>query len=523
MTMLTALLVDDEPYVLKALKVMVDWDSYGFSLLEASNGKDALEKVKTDNPDLIITDIKMPVMNGIEFIRLSLEWLHSAAEFVILSGYDDFSYAREAMLYHVGDYLLKPIDNEELNTLVSKMAAQIYEKKRKADNQSGQLSFIASQCIRRLIKGEKKASLQKRIGMLLNIGEEEDIRCILIDLGPMHGETPAGPDSAPEKAAQARQLIAHKLGTPFQLHLFEDDMGRFGIMAVDSMPFYDSIETFVCELIQELKQNIGGFPTAAISLPEKGSHSFNAVYKQALLALNYKFFNGDGKVIDYKDVRDIHLNRELCTQDLHALMETVRNGNESGIEAAVTQLFNAFTQNLRAPGSIIAYLKCFDLEMVRLIMEMDGNPDDFTRAALELGKAMECLTMDELKSSFLSHCLYASEYMQAIRYGNPLSIVNEIKNYIRQNYGKNIKLKNVAKVFYMNPVYLGQIFKKTTGMQFTDYLNTLRIEEAKKLLRRSNMQIQEVAQAVGFREAKYFSNKFKSITNLSPSAFKEKA
>jgi two-component system response regulator YesN len=123
--MLKVLLVDDEPYVLEGLKVMVDWAAHGFSrLFEASNGEDALEIVKLSNPDLIITDIKMPVMDGLEFIRLSVERLRSTAKFVILSGYDDFSYAKKAMLYNVSDYLLKPLDSDELNKLASNMASR---------------------------------------------------------------------------------------------------------------------------------------------------------------------------------------------------------------------------------------------------------------------------------------------------------------------------------------------------------------------------------------------------------------
>lgn len=508
--MLKVLLVDDEPYVLEGLSTMVDWAAYGFSVDTAANGEDALEIANTADPDLIITDIKMPGMNGTEFIRRSLE-NHSSAEFVILSGYDDFSYAKEAMRYHVCDYLLKPIDDEDLDKLISKMAAQICKKRAKADTDSRQLSFITNQCINRLIKGEMKESLQKRIRALLDMDDEERVQCILIDCEPI----------AIKKDGGVKNLIEKKLGTSFHRHLFEDDMGRYGIIVTEKMSIFSTIEAFAKSLICELKEANAGSPTAAVSLPGKGPLSFSAIYRQASYALNYKFFTGPSDVILYREVGDQHLKRDLCTDDFHFLLESVRLGNNRKTEAILDQLFENFSKNLRVPESIVAYLRCFDLELIRLIMDMDGDPDHFAGTTLGLKNEMDHLTMNELKNSFLAHCRRASEYLETIRQSHPHTVVNEIKNYIKDNYHKNIKLKHIAKVFYMNPIYLGQVFIRSTGMHFTDYLNTIRIEEAKKLLRRSDMQIQEIARTVGFKDAKYFSYKFKTATNLAPSAFRD--
>jgi two-component system response regulator YesN len=133
--MLKVLLVDDEPYVLEGLRVMVDWSAYGFKVCgEATNGEDALEIVKICNPDLIITDIKMPVMDGLEFIKLSYEKLNSKAKFIILSGYDEFSYAKQAMTYKIKNYLLKPLDDDELKEVISELSTEILDERRKAEN-----------------------------------------------------------------------------------------------------------------------------------------------------------------------------------------------------------------------------------------------------------------------------------------------------------------------------------------------------------------------------------------------------
>jgi len=509
--MLKVLLVDDEPYVLEGLSTMVDWSAYGFSVYTASNGEDALETVNHTEPDLIITDIKMPGLNGIDLIKLSQERYRSTAEFVILSGYDDFAFAKEAMRYHVRDYLLKPIVNEDLDKLAAKMATKVYQKKEKEDADKNHLSFIANQSINRLIKGEMKESLQKRIRTLLDMDEEERVRCVLVDCEP--GEI--------KKEHGVKRLIERKLGSPFHRHLFEDDMGRVGIMVTEKMPFFSNLETFVKGLICDLKETTKGNPTAAVSLAGKGPCSFPAIYRQALYALSYKFYNGIRDVILYSDVGNQDLKRDLCADDFHPLLESVRLGDNRKTEVILDQLFDYFTRNLKAPESVIAHLRCFDLELIRMIIDMDGDPDQFSRTTLGLREEMGHQTMSEVKKTYLAHCRRASEYLETIRQSHPRSVINEIKTYVRENYHRNIKLKDIAKIFYMNPIYLGQVFTRSTGMRFTDYLNMVRVEEAKKLLRRSDLQIQEIARSVGFQNAKYFSHKFKLATSLAPSAFRD--
>jgi two-component system response regulator YesN len=518
--MLKVLLVDDEPYVLMGLSTMVDWAENGFSVYTATNGEEAIEIIKAADPDLIITDIKMPGINGIELIRYSLEELHSAAEFVILSGYDDFSYAKEAMRYHVNDYILKPLDDEELRQLVVKMAALIREKNRKAQDDRKQLSFLLNQSIKRAIKGEKKPSVLQRIGTLLHIAEGDEVICVLIDIGPANKEHWI---EIREKAYEiARKRIEERLGRQFLLHLFQDDMGRFGIMVTEHMPFFHSIGPFAQALMNDMKTPpMGTSPTVGVSLPGKGTRSFPAIYQQASLAMNYKFYTANSNIIFYQDIRNQTLDNRLCANDFSALLESILRGRDDEIDALVNQLFDTFSSGLRAQSAIIASLKYFDCELIKLIMEMDCDQDAFSRTVLQFEKSMEHLTMQEIKEAFLDHCHLASGYIQSVRRSNPSSIISEIQGYIRENYEKDIKLKNLAQMFSMNPIYLGQLFKKTTGMQFTDYLNSVRVEEAKKALAHTDMSIHEVAQAVGFRDAKYFSYKFKTITSLSPTAYKK--
>lgn len=520
--MLKVLLVDDEPYVLEGLKVMVNWSAYDFKVCgEASNGEDALEIVKMFNPDLIITDIKMPGMDGLEFIRLASEKLHSTAKFIILSGYDEFSFAKKAMLYNASNYLLKPLDCEELETVISKLAIQINEEQKKAENINREISFITSQCIGRVIKGEKKLSLINRLSLLLSISQDEKVKCILFEMEVLNNFLQVNDEIAlSKKRNKARSLFEAALGPTFKFHLFEDDKDRFGIILCESMPCFQSLESFASKLLLQLKGSQEDSVFSAVSASGKGFATINELYKQAIYALDLKFYLGSDRVINYIDVKDVKLNYELYTENLNVLLELVRTNQNCEITQMVKHIFTHFSERLSAPQIIMTYISSFQLEVVKIIMEDNNDLKESLYMEFEFDKYMDYITISRLQDSFLKHCLSAAAYINNLKQENPQNIVSEIKNYIRLNYFKDVKLKQVASEFYMNSVYLGQVFKRVTGMQFNDYLNTVRIEEAKKLLRQTDMKIIEITRAVGFNDAKYFLYKFKSITKLPPSAFK---
>jgi two-component system response regulator YesN len=520
--MLKVLLVDDEPYVLEGLKVMLDWEAHGFRICgEASNGEDALEIVKICNPDLIITDIRMPGMDGLEFIRTTSEKLKSTAKFVILSGYDDFSYARQAMMYNTSNYLLKPLDDEELDTVVTKLSDQIKQERKKAENINRQLSFVANQSILRVLNGDNKTSLLNRVNMLMNIGENEDVRCILFELDLAEGWAQGTERIELNiKKNKAGRILREALDPAFQFHMFEDDKGRLGIFVSEKMPFYESLEAFAADLLKKLNQVFGDVIYVAISAAEKGILSMGTIYKQALFAIGLKFYSSENRLINYEEVKGINLNFELCTRNYNTLLDLIRTNRVDGIEPVVRELFGHFSENYSAPQTIIAYLMSFQVELVKLIMEINGDLKEFFDLAIDFQKTAQYLNIEKLQDSFLKQCLSAASHINNSKQGNPQYIVCEVRNYVKQNYCKDIKLKEVARHFYMNSVYLGQLFKKLSGMQFNDYLNAVRIEEAKKLLQRTDMKVVEIASAVGFNDPKYFLSKFKSITNQPPSAFK---
>lgn len=520
--MLKVLLVDDEPYVLEGLKIMVDWSAYGFKVCgEATNGEDALEIVKICNPDLIITDIKMPVMDGLEFIKLSYEKLNSNAKFIILSGYDEFSYAKQAMTYKIKNYLLKPLDDDELKEVLSKLSTEILDERRKAENINKQLTFITTQCIHRVINGEDKATLLERTRMLLNLNEGQEYRCVMLYIDDLNiSIKKIGKMDIEIKRNKAIELLQSELGSEFQYNFFEDDKGRFCLIICEDMPFYGQFESFISALQKKLKHLIGSCVSLAYSTIANKICTLGEMYRQVSYAIEFKFYFGQDSIINFTDVEDKKLNYQVHTPNFNNLLYYIKNNNLNGIKMSVKLIFEQFQKELSAPEIIINYFNNFLLEIVKIIGEFDGPSKDISQKVMEFDNFLGYPSINDLSQAFLEKCFYTASYINNLKKKDSQYIIYEIKNYINDNFYKDIKLKTVASLFFMNSVYLGQLFKKTTGMQFSEFLNSVRIEEAKKLLRQTNMKVVEISKAVGYSDPKYFLQKFKATTNLSPSAFK---
>ncbi|QNU67158.1 response regulator transcription factor [Ruminiclostridium herbifermentans] len=520
--MLKVLFVDDEPYMLEGLKVMIDWKAYGFNICgEATNGEDALEIIKMSNPDLIITDIRMPKMDGLELIRLAYEKLHSTAKFVILSGYDDFNYAKQAMMYKIKNYLLKPLDDDELKEVVSKLSTEILTDRRKAENINKQLTFITNQCVQRLIDGENKTTLIDRTRMLLNLNEGQEFRCVMFYIESLNGlSKKTGKINLEIRRNEIIEILQSELGAEFQYNIFEDTEDRMCMILSENMPYYGEFEDFIASIQSKLESITGAYVSVAYSNPAYEINTLCELHKQVSFAINFKFYLGESSIINYADVKDKKLNYQVYTPDFNNLLCHIRTNDCNLIKEDVQLIFDQFYKIQSAPEIIVAYLNNFLLELVKVIQEFDGVSKDTIQMVLEFDNFLGYPSFIRLSEAFLERCYYATNYIENLKKNDSQYIIYEVKNYINEHYHQDIKLKKVASLFYMNPVYLGQLFKKATGMQFNDYLNYVRIEEAKKLLRQTNMKVVEISKVVGYKDPKYFLQKFKTTTNTSPTSFK---
>jgi two-component system, response regulator YesN len=378
--MFKVLLVDDEPFVTKALKVLIDWEELGYSICgEASHGEEAVEIIKELKPDVVITDIRMPRMDGLELIRYCSEVLKANSEFIVLSGYNDFKYAQQAIKYRVKEYLLKPIDEDELVDRLKELSKEFLKKK----------------------------------------------------------------------------------------------------------------------------------------------ESLEESYKKAKLNMTYNFYRNSGCLLLQEDITKLSFNYSFeKILSIRYIIEAIDKGEKSNIESIVKEVFSQFYKSLSTVEAIKMYLNSLIVELMKLINEVGGEVDCFMQEYSSFVSRIEDLNFEETKKSTLNLCIKCISYIKSLKDNSSRGVINEVEKYIKKHYMEDINLKLISEKFYMNPVYLGQQFKKYFGKHFNDYINEMRIEEAKKLLTRTNKKIYEISEAVGYKNRDYFVGRFQKSTNMTPTEYK---
>lgn len=518
------LLVDDEPSVIDALKAVIPWNENGYEVSgSAYNGEDALEFIKSRSPDLVITDIKMPVFDGLELIRQAVTEIKSRAHFVILSGYDEFSYVKEAIKYNIKDYILKPIDEGDIIQLLQKLRRQLLDELAASRERDVELKFIASETISRLLNGEKKESLISRAKLFINIPEHETFRISLLEIENFSDWMS---DLAGEEVQKRKTVIADcfksYLGEDHVPYIYDDGLNRLVIFIRDFPPERKHSGNLAEVVRTVLKENHGIPVSIFTSDGHIGVENIEKAFKQALLAREFRFFKGRCCNIQYSGIKDTSINNMITDMfPVESIIENLEANNLHNLTVTINSAFSEFACKYAAPRVVIAHINDLVLGIARLIVAMNGNTEDFIKKERLFSYDLDDVTLDDLRKSAIGICERSCSYIGTLRKRNSDSVINDIVEHIRKNYPSDLSLKKIAANYYMNPVYLGQLFKKITGMYFNDYLNVIRIEEAKKLLRRTNMKIYEVAAKVGYTDSDYFFSRFEKLNHVSPMKYKK--
>lgn len=266
--MLKALIVDDEPWVLEGLRIMVDWEKSGFELCgEALNGPEALRLIELHQPDLVLTDINIPVFNGLELITRLNQSMARPPRFVILSGYDDFQYARTALRQRVEQYLLKPVDEEELEDLLGRLSTIITSEIASIDEQQQKQAGIIGSLLNRLIQGEDEGDFRLVASSLIKLPADSELLGILAD--------------PPSAAGHLRQL-AHSCFPAELTCSFQDSAERAGLLLQSEGISRESLKAGITGLQQELEKLLLEPVAVMVSDRMAGIESVKEIYLQLL-------------------------------------------------------------------------------------------------------------------------------------------------------------------------------------------------------------------------------------------------
>ncbi len=504
--MYSILLVDDEKSIREHLTKAIPFERYGFTVSHtALNGREALEKLPNANPDLILLDVRMPEMDGLEFLKFLRQSEYADTQVVMLSGYNEFEYAKEAMKYGVKAYLNKPVDDEEICPLMEKLCGELNNHRKERNR------FFIHEHMMMFNKLYNGGNIDRK-----KFKGYTYMSCVLL-----HSPYGTGNNHAVLKVQEciAKQLCG--IGD----YLFRVKGNQFFFLLppnVLELYAYNK-KALAVNLSVELKKE--KFECSFLFDSYVFNHKKNT-FREDISNHQYEmltelfFLRGD--FMDYYPGKytmggKLHLETEY----LEDIKQYIESFDKKKALCVVEKLIAAVEKEYVG----IQYIQEISYRIYYLIVDEISKIIDFKQSELFLAgiKWLDntcIITFSKWKEKLYSLVKEGFDFIDQNRSRANLCIVKEIIEYIHLHYMEQISLKQIADIFYVNAAYLGRVFQKTTGINFKKYVNTLRITEAKKLLHRTNKLIYEIANQVGFTESSYFIVKFTQEVGKSPTEFR---
>lgn len=512
--MYNVLIADDEAIIREGLKCIVDWHDLGFVIEgEASNGADALTFMETKNPDVVLLDIRMPKMLGLESIKLARKHGFSG-KVIILSGYSDFKYAQEAITCGVEHYLTKPVDEDELEEILISLKKEL-DKTHALEDTTEHFKLKARETvIRDVITGNFKmnSSTLNELGLSANIFQ------IVVY----------------EKFSHAQNDAAYRFSdllrvTNHDFHSFDSITIAYkevvllkGSYAIQK--FNDFLERYNRETRPQKDSPLDTLFLAyghCVSSIEEIRDS----YKEALTLLDHRFFCEQAQhTLGYMDLP--HYEDEpflIDTPVLNYYAETLTGYIQSFNRNMLAQTLHELEANLYQCKDSISAIKLFLADLYLQIKETIHHL--YHTMDIPFPSNSSIIKFMESRFYLYEIILFFTEQfetiMNSIGTSSKDSVLDDIIHYIEFNYASNITLENIAPLFGYNSSYLGKIFSKKMGENFNSYIDHIRIEHSKKLLRSKSLKVYQVAESVGYRNVDYFHIKFKKYVGQSPAEYRK--
>lgn len=508
--MYSVMLVDDEKLILEGLENIIDWGKLGLKITSTSlNGYDALEKFKEEPVDIVITDINMPRMTGLELIK-EIRSFNSTTRFIILTGYDEFRYAQEAIKYGIESYILKPIDEEALEldlTNIIKQFNQIKKEKNKILSiNSDLIDYIGGNI------GEDYIYYIKD-SLSIDIEDSKYTVANISVLGQDVDEENLGVDEMYEivrKNSASKYEVIHKYSNQVILINSWD----LATSREEIINYYECMKEAFIEAFGP------GNKEVFITIGDTVEHieELRDSYETVRRLKKYILTEGSNKCISSENLKNHN-------EKIRDFKEEIANINRLIIEKDIKELEEYIYKILDDEDLTPKNIYDFSIKVIILVNDISNDlqftrkygRDSLSNTIIELSnessrESIKLFIMREVEELIDNMC------EQTIKYS---PVVQQVINIIDEKYYEDLSLKTLAHKYNINSSYLGQIFSKETGTSFSEYLNKTRNMKAKELILNTNMRINDISSKVGYTGTSYFYRKFKKYYGVSPSTLRE--
>lgn len=520
--MYKVLLVDDEQLILDGMRLVINWEELGLEVAgEALNGTAALDFIENNTVDIVITDIRMPVMNGLALLK-SVKEKHGGIKAIILSGYDDFEYVKEAAKYGIENYLLKPVNDEELLSTLLLVTRKLDNEARTLQRQRQDVSIIRDNILLRWVTDTISASELESRGDLLHFHTTGTCYAACI----VH--TPGRPENDgrqyPERYQAQIEAICAAVTGEEHAHIFKNlDGDTVLLFHFDGTALtYEQIRASLHNALREITGQLGLTVFILAGSVQRGHENVHKSYADALRLMDYTRILSGSHVVDYS--RTQQEMKQLDTGqfiDLEGLRHLVLEKNITGVHACIDGAFARLGGYDRLTP---AMLRKITMQIGLTVLNLAGMSKSVGKGYLEGTDAVFTDVWDRKSIAELADWVkgVAGTVVDYLRSADKVysPVVKKVVQYIDGNYDKEIALKCIAGLLNMNAVYLGQLFKTETGLMFSVYLNQKRVEEAKKLLLATKLNVADIGVKVGYSNNNHFFSVFKKFVGISPTEYR---
>jgi len=534
--MLKVLIADDEVKVCQLIRHLIDWEELGFEIIACVNdGLTAYRMIKEENPDIVITDIRMPEFDGIELIHHVKEF-NPKIHFIIISGYSHFEYAHNAIKYGVLDYLLKPIKKKELMETLNKFLTE---------HQQSTLDKVEKQYLQEQLISDSHKMKKNFLKDLLNLPDRfsnsitiaeinQEYRCSLVE-GEFQAFIVRNCIGLYEESMPDYDLLMQKTEAKIKIVL-KDTFSEMitlrvleGIICIINQKKGEAISydrqlkkirsevTSWKDLFKRIDITIGvGRSVSQIS-------QLAVSVEEAKSAALYSLVAGSGQIINYGTFEPSHhaLSPIVGSTVRNRLLSCMEIYDMNGITLSLANIVESLKKLDRADGDFIkkVYLELVDIFLFGL--KTCGLDQKYLRNNKLIEEFYMISGMEEI-FEYLSDEMtgFLREQIEEKKQEN-MKPIRVAKQYIADNFSRSLTLEEVSAKIGFNASYFSTIFKKETGENFTEYLVQIRIQNAKQLLMETELAVADIAEQVGYSDIKYFSKLFKKTAGLNPKEFRK--
>ncbi|MBB3108322.1 two-component system response regulator YesN [Paenibacillus phyllosphaerae] len=536
--MYKVILVDDEAVVRDGLKNTIQWQEHGFELIgDYANGREALEAVELHKPDLIISDISMPFMDGLE-LTAAVGASYPYIKIIILTGFDEFDYAQQAIRLKVSDFIVKPITAAEIRQLLNKVRAEMDEESKRREDLSRlqsqlkqSLPLLKERFLERLvINGLGKSEVAERFAYFGLPPLTPMIVALVIDIDDFGERETFDFDAFDEEMLRfAAYDIVSEVCMNEDVLVFRTREERM-VALVHRIPEESALYEKAFRVAEQIRHEIErylkftitiGIGRASMSV-ERLPHS----YKSALSALDYRFLLGKNRVLSILDLEGKPSTLPPIASDWdRKLASAVKTGSVSEAQRLIELMVAELKAAMVPIESCVLHMQRIVLTLINTIQDLSAHEQSVPfDPQLMLTDVYRFKTVDEIEQWLKQAVQTVMNVIEGSRSHFTGMQIRRAIEYIETNYAnEKMSLQELCRHVLMSTSYFSLVFKQHTGETFVEFLTRVRVEKAKELLAHTSLKFYEIADKVGYGDPNYFSILFKKHAGMTPREFRERS